>query len=120
MRMIASRPSRGLLPCAARPRVSTAIHWKPLCATATSRPVGSVTTAASARHDLHERVRAEARVLLVRDRRHDEPALRQAAALGDAASGADHRGDAAFHVLRSAAEQLAVANLGHRRARHAG
>ena len=35
MRRIASRPSRGRLPCAARPRVSISIHWNPLCATAT-------------------------------------------------------------------------------------
>src|SRR5688572_11413405 len=46
---MASRPSSGRLPCAARPWVSTATHWNPLWATATSRLVGSVTTAASAR-----------------------------------------------------------------------
>ena len=42
---IASRPSRGRLPCAARPRVSTSSHAKPLCATPICRSVGSVTTA---------------------------------------------------------------------------
>ena len=47
---IASRPSRGRLPCAARPSVSISTHSNPLCAMATCRSVGSVTTAASARH----------------------------------------------------------------------
>ena len=45
---MASRPSAGRLPCAARPRVSTSTHSNPLCAVATRRSVGSVTTAASA------------------------------------------------------------------------
>ena len=49
MRTIASRPSAGRLPCAARPCVSTSIQANPLWATAIARSVGSVTTAASAR-----------------------------------------------------------------------
>ncbi len=46
--MIASTPSAGREPCAARPVVSTSAHTKPLCATHTLSPVGSVTIAASA------------------------------------------------------------------------
>ncbi len=47
---MASRPSRGRLPCAARPRVSIAAHANPLCPTPICRSVGSVTIAASALH----------------------------------------------------------------------
>ena len=64
-----------------------------------------------------ERVGAEARVLLVHHRRHDEPPAREAAALGDPAHGADHRGHAALHVLRAAAVEPAVADLAARTGR---
>ena len=47
--MIASTPSAGREPCAARPSVSISAHTKPLWATHTRSPVGSVTIAASAR-----------------------------------------------------------------------
>ena len=46
---IASMPSCGCEPCAARPAISISSHAKPLCATHTSSSVGSVTIAASAR-----------------------------------------------------------------------
>ena len=49
MAAIASTPRSGRDPCAATPWVSTSSHRNPLCATQTSRPVGSVTMAASAR-----------------------------------------------------------------------
>ena len=49
MRMLASIPSWKRLPCAARPTVSTSIHWYPLWARHTASPVGSVTTAPSVR-----------------------------------------------------------------------
>src|SRR5438128_2703180 len=55
-----------------------------------------------------ERVGAKARVLLVDDRGNDETAGGKAAGLDDDARGADHRGDAAFHVLRAAAVETAV------------
>ena len=48
MRRIASRPSAGRLPWAARPRVSTSTHSNPLWHVAMRRSVGSVTTAPSA------------------------------------------------------------------------
>ena len=50
MRAIASTPSCGREPCAARPPTTIRCQVKPLCATATliSAPVGSVTMAASA------------------------------------------------------------------------
>ena len=46
---MASIPSAGRDPCAARPSVSISAHTNPLCATHTRSPVGSVTIAASAR-----------------------------------------------------------------------
>ena len=46
---IASMPSCGCEPCAARPAISISSHAKPLCAMQISRSVGSVTIAASAR-----------------------------------------------------------------------
>ena len=49
MRAIASTPASGSEPCAARPAVSTSSQTKPLCATQTLSPVGSVTIAPSAR-----------------------------------------------------------------------
>ena len=57
-------------------------------------------------------------MLLVGNCRDDEPASIQTAAFSNATSGAHHRSHAAFHVLRPAAEQLAIANLGFERARH--
>ena len=48
MRVIASTPSAGREPCAARPVVSSSAHTNPLCATHTRSAVGSVTIAASA------------------------------------------------------------------------
>jgi len=57
-------------------------------------------------------------MLLVRNRSHDELAALEATALDDAASGTDHRCHTAFHVLRSAAKQLAVANFGFEGMRH--
>jgi hypothetical protein len=47
---MASWPSAGRLPWAALPSTVTSTHAKPLCPTAIARSVGSVTTAASARH----------------------------------------------------------------------
>ena len=47
---IASIPTSGSDPCAARPCVSISAQAKPLCAIVSSRPVGSVITQASARY----------------------------------------------------------------------
>ena len=49
MRVIASTPSAGREPWAARPSVSSSAQTNPLWATHTRSPVGSVTIAASAR-----------------------------------------------------------------------
>ena len=76
MRTIASRPSSGRLPCAARPRVTISSQAKPLWPIATARSVGSVTIAASARQLADQRLGAEALVLLVDDGGDDEPAAR--------------------------------------------
>ena len=65
-----------------------------------------------------QRIGAEARMLLVGNCRDDEPASIQTAAFSNATRGAHYRSHAAFHVLRPAAEQLAIANLGFERARH--
>ena len=118
IRRIASRPSRGRLPCAARPRVSISTHANPLCPTPICRSVGSVTTAASARPLRDERVGADARVLLVDDRGDDQTPLAEAAVARDA-RGVDHRRDAALHVLRAASVQPAVALDGIERRGHA-
>ena len=65
----ASRPRARRTPCAPTP----------IC-----RSVGSVTTAASARHRADQRVGADARVLLVDDGGDDQPPAREAAFGGDA------------------------------------
>ncbi len=74
MAAIASTPRSGRDPCAATPSVSTSSHRNPLCATQTSRPVGSVTMAASAQHPGGDRLAAEAGVLLVAHTGHDHVA----------------------------------------------
>ena len=79
MRRIASRPSRGRLPWAARPARLDLDPREPLVADAICRSVGSVTTARVGAPARHERVRADAGVLLVDDRRDDQAARRQAA-----------------------------------------
>ena len=115
---MASRPSRGRLPCAARPRVSISAHANPLCPTPICRSVGSVTIAASARPLRDERVGAEARVLLVDDRRDDQTSLPEAA-IAREPRGVDHRGHAALHVLRAASIEPAVTLDGIERRGHA-
>ncbi len=109
MRMMASRPSRGRLPCAARPRVSISIHAKPLWPIADLQVGGFGDDRGVGRPFLDERVGADARVLLVDDRRHDQPPALEAAFRRHARR-VDHRGHAALHVLRSAAVQAPVAN----------
>ena len=79
MRRIASRPSRGRLPCAARPRVSTSNHAKPLWPTAICEigRLGHDRAVGAPARD--QRVGADARVLLVHDRRDDQPSGVEAA-----------------------------------------
>ena len=99
MRMIASRPSRGRLPCAARPRVSTSNQANPLWPIAICRSVGSVTTAASAR----QRVTSASAPMLAYSSSTTAATISRPAAsrvLRDDPRRVDHRGDAAFHVLR--------------------
>ena len=67
-----------------------------------------------------ERVRADARMLLVHDGGDDEAAGGEAAGVGDRSRRVDHRGDAAFHVLRAPRVQPAVALDRRERLRHAG
>ena len=109
IRRIASRPSRGRLPCAARPSVSISTHSKPLCAIATCRSVGSVTTAPSAR----QRVTSASAPMLACSSSTTQaitslPGV-EAAGFGDHPRGVDHRRHAALHVLRAAAVDAAVA-----------
>ena len=117
MRRIASRPSRGRLPCAARPFVSTSNHAKPLWPIAIWRSVGSVTTAPSARHRVTS---ASAPILAYSSSTTaatiSRPASRPASATS--ARRVDHRGDAALHVLRAAAVDPAVALHRIERRRH--
>ena len=68
----------------------------------------------------HERFGADAGVLLVDDAGDDETAGVEAAGLGDDAGGANHRRDAALHVLRPAAVDAAVALGRIERTGHAG
>ena len=65
----------------------------------------------------HERLGAEAHVLLVDDGRDDEPPARPV--LREDAGGRDHRGDAALHVLRAAAVEPAVLDARREWIRHA-
>ena len=106
---IASRPSRGRLPWAARP---FGLDFHPLEALvgdgdgqvgrlghdgAVGAPAGD------------ERVGANARVLFVDDAGDEELPGIEASALGEDARGIDHRGHTALHVLRAAAVDPAVA-----------
>ena len=113
---IASRPSRGRLPCAARPRVSISNHAKPLWPIPICRSVGSVTTAASARHS---RTRASAPMLANSSSTTAAMISRPRAKprLARDPHGVDHRGDAALHVLRAASVQASVADHRLERAR---
>ena len=79
MRMMASRPSRGRLPCAARPRVSTSIQAKPLWAIADLQVGRLGDDGAVGRPVADERVGPDAGVLFVDDRRHDQPSSREPA-----------------------------------------
>ena len=117
--MIASLPSRGRLPCAARPCTTISAHENPLCATPIARSVGSVITASSARHRAARRVGAQAGVLLVGNRGDDDTA--RAAPTPDEPTdrGVQHGGQAALHVLTAAAVQSAVAYDRIERRRHA-
>ena len=74
-----------------------------------SRSVGSVTTAASARHRCSQRLGAETRVLFVHDGSNDEAAARAAVLLGNLLRSSEHGSDAALHVLCAAAVQPPVA-----------
>ena len=109
IRRMASRPSRGRLPCAARPSVSTRTHSNPLCATAMSRSVGSVTTAASARHAAASASAPKTRVLFVNNGSNNEAAARADVLLGNLLRGSDHGSNAALHVLCAASVQPPVA-----------
>ncbi len=68
----------------------------------------------------HERIGADARVLLVDDAGDDDLSGGQAAALRHDAHGIDHRRDAALHVLGAAAVHPSVAHDRIERRRHAG
>ena len=118
--LIASRPSRGRLPCAARPSVSISTHSNPLCAMATCRSVGSVTTAASAR----QRVTSASAPMLACSSSTTQAITSlpgsKAARFRDDARGIDHRRHAALHVLGAAAVDPAVALDGIERRLHAG
>jgi len=119
IRTIASRPSRGRLPCAARPMVSISTHSKPLCATATPRSVGSVTTAASARQRV---TRASApRLACSSSTTHDDkqPDV-EPAGYRENASGTDHGGYPTLHVLRAAPIDSVIAFDRVKRPRHSG
>src|SRR6186713_1731832 len=59
----------------------------------------------------NERVRPDALVLLVHHRRDDEPALFEATLRRDPRR-VDHRGQSAFHILRTAAIETIVAYIG--------
>ena len=117
---MASRPSRGRLPCAARPSVSISTHSKPLCAMATCRSVGSVTTAPSARQRVTS---ASAPMLACSSSTTQAITSWPAASPPDSAidaRGVDHRRHAALHVLRAAAVDAAVALGRIERRLHAG
>ena len=105
---IASRPSRGRLPWAARPSVSISTHSKPLWAMAIASSVGSVTTAPSARH----RVTSASAPMLACSSSTTHAMISWPASspppVGDHARGVHHRRDAALHVLRAAAVDAAV------------
>ena len=107
-RRMASCPSAGRLPCAAFPSTTMSTHAKPLWPTAISRSVGSVTIAASARQDFTS---ASAPMLecsssTTRPPRRGRQTNPPCVAIGGRRR--DHRGDAAFHVLRAAAVQATV------------
>ena len=114
---IASRPSAGRLPCAARPCVVISAQANPLCPTATRRSVGSVTMAMSARQSLTSASAPRlmcsssttaATISRPRDhRRREDP------------GGGNHRGHAALHVLRAAPVQPAVRFTRRERMLHA-
>ena len=104
---MASMPRSGREPCAARPCTITSNQAKPLCATVSSRWLGSVTIAASAR-----KCRATSSVP---DEAYSSSATqatrmspRRPLGLG-ARCRHHHRRDAALHVERAAAVELAVA-----------
>jgi hypothetical protein len=67
-----------------------------------------------------QRFGSDAGVLFVRDGGDDDAATIESAGFDDAPDRGDHRRDAALHVLRAAAIEPAVANLGLERPRHAG
>ena len=116
---MASRPSAGRLPCAARPRVSTSTHSNPLVrgGHAQVRRLGH--HGAVGPLSRGQQVGADAGVLLVGHRRHDEPPGRQPAAPRDRGGGVDHGGHAALHVLAAAPVEAAVAFDGIERRGHA-
>ena len=112
MRRIASRPSSGRLPCAARPRVSTR---DPLKSLVRHRDIeagrlgddGGVGAPAATSASAPRLACSSSTTAATMSRPRARPP-----ALGDPARGTDHRGHAALHVLRAAAVEPAVANLG--------
>src|SRR5438132_2401971 len=102
---MASTPRSGREPCAATPSVSTSSHRKPLWAMQMSRPVGSVTTAASA----HTSAATASAPMLANSssyRRHDDVAA-QVHPDGPR-TGQHDRGQAALHVESAAPVQAVV------------
>ena len=99
MRMIASRPSRGRLPCAARPRVSTSIQANPLWPIADLQ-VGRFGHDRARRPSTRARARRRRCSRTPRRRPRRRSAGPREAALGRDPRRVDHRRDAAFHVLR--------------------
>ena len=107
MRAIASTPSAGREPCAARPRVSTSAQTKPLCATH-ARSAGGL--GHDRRHRRCQRVEhglhADARVLLVGHGRDDHVPARSSRR--EPSRGDHARRDAALHVVGAATVQAPV------------
>ena len=97
---IASTPRSGREPCAATPAVSTSSHTNPLWATHTSRSVGSVTIAASARDLAGHALGADRLVLLVAHERDDHVAAQPG--ICDRGRRGHDRRHAALHVERAA------------------
>ena len=118
MRMMASRPSRGLLPCAALPRVSNVDPGKALVTERNLQVGGFGYDRRVGRPLPHKRVRADACVLLVHHRRDDEPALFEAT-LRRGPRRVDHRGQSTLHILRPAAVETIVTDVGREGRVHA-
>ena len=117
MRAMASRPSSGRLPCAARPCATISTQANPLWPTASCKSVGSVTMAMSARHS-----RTSASAPMLRYSSSTTAATTSRPRVQDWAStagGRNHRRDPALHVLCAATVETAVVDRRLERIGHA-